>query len=434
MFRLRRIQKTDYPVVFLPGIFGSIGDDIFPGTGEMRFGLAEPFYRPIIENLNQMGYVEGKNLFIAYYDWKMNSKYNAYKYLIPTIKKAKQINQTSKVILICHSMGGLVARSYIQEKGYEFDVSKLIMMGTPNTGSVKAYYFWSGGEIPYENFKSNLIYNILWAGFIWYLRMYYKETDTLKLARMYFPSIEELIPSREYGNYLFFESEDTNKKFYPIEKMKIQNNYLSFMNKRQNIFKKFGIRVYLIVGIGFKTTRFLCVSQNNVRSRMWSDGEPKYETSTYFGDGTVTSSSVQLVSGDTRYINSNHTDMLKDSGNILANILNKRNRFRIKKSKEYEIDNFYSILAKNISEIKISFKDNFVNIKDLKGDSILVEKLGNDDYWIIINNKENIPIKIALSRTRNKFGKIVVFKNIDGKLKRIQEKIITGSGILDIDA
>lgn len=47
----------------------------------------------------------------------------------------KIITNSSKVDLVTHSMGGLVARWYIQQSNYENDVRKLIMLGTPNHGA-----------------------------------------------------------------------------------------------------------------------------------------------------------------------------------------------------------------------------------------------------------------------------------------------------------
>lgn len=42
--------------------------------------------------------------------------------------------------LLCHSMGGLVAREYVEGEGYRGGVERLVMLGTPNTGSSWATY------------------------------------------------------------------------------------------------------------------------------------------------------------------------------------------------------------------------------------------------------------------------------------------------------
>lgn len=51
------------------------------------------------------------------------------------IELVQRINQTKKVILIGHSMGGLVAREYLQGPAFEHDVQALITIGTPHQGS-----------------------------------------------------------------------------------------------------------------------------------------------------------------------------------------------------------------------------------------------------------------------------------------------------------
>jgi pimeloyl-ACP methyl ester carboxylesterase len=42
--------------------------------------------------------------------------------------------------LLCHSMGGLVARDYVESESYRGGVERLILLGTPNRGSSWAGY------------------------------------------------------------------------------------------------------------------------------------------------------------------------------------------------------------------------------------------------------------------------------------------------------
>lgn len=46
------------------------------------------------------------------------------------------------VSIIAHSMGGLVARHYVEGVGYRGGVERLIMLGTPNHGST-----WTGWRL-----------------------------------------------------------------------------------------------------------------------------------------------------------------------------------------------------------------------------------------------------------------------------------------------
>ena len=163
----------DYPIVFVPGLFGSLGDDVIKGTGDFSFGFAEKIYRPFIEILNSMGYTENINLFISYYDWKKSVLESVDKYLFPDVEKVKQRTGTDKVILIGHSLGGLLGRAYMNYFN-PITVDKLIMIGTPNLGTVNAYYFWSGGKVPYSKLEDDILYNGLKIGFILYYYIFKK--------------------------------------------------------------------------------------------------------------------------------------------------------------------------------------------------------------------------------------------------------------------
>ena len=86
------------------------------------------------------GYVLGKNLFcldlrgisgLANGDIKEYAADLAY--MIEKIKSNKEI---SKVNVIVHSMGGLVTRWYIEQMDGSKNVHKLVMLGTPNPGSI----------------------------------------------------------------------------------------------------------------------------------------------------------------------------------------------------------------------------------------------------------------------------------------------------------
>ncbi len=56
------------------------------------------------------------------------------------IDSVKREAHASRVILIGHSRGGLVARAYVESDLYEGDVDKVIMLGTPNKG---ATLYWT---------------------------------------------------------------------------------------------------------------------------------------------------------------------------------------------------------------------------------------------------------------------------------------------------
>lgn len=61
------------------------------------------------------------------------------KFIGDVLKKTK----AKKVILVCHSMGGLVARKYLVDHKSSHNVERLILLSTPNLGSIWLYFKWS---------------------------------------------------------------------------------------------------------------------------------------------------------------------------------------------------------------------------------------------------------------------------------------------------
>ena len=53
-------EKRKTPIVFVPGLFGSMNNIIIPGTGDWSFGLSAFVYEPFILMLESMGYERNK--------------------------------------------------------------------------------------------------------------------------------------------------------------------------------------------------------------------------------------------------------------------------------------------------------------------------------------------------------------------------------------
>ena len=170
------------PVLLLPGIMGSSTDNegivrlptLPPGEvtwddsrwggdapGTNRFyglydhGLSNGGWEDLAEDLVDSGYQMGCTIFPVPYDWRLEPPEIAAKFLIPKIDYARKVSGAQKVQIVAHSMGGLVARSYLQglasdELGRDFrarnDVERLAMVGTPNAGAPRAYLLWEGGD------------------------------------------------------------------------------------------------------------------------------------------------------------------------------------------------------------------------------------------------------------------------------------------------
>lgn len=58
------------------------------------------------------------------------------------IRQVLDETKNEKAILVCHSMGGLVARQYLAEHPFDHRIEKLIMLSVPNLGSVGLSVNW----------------------------------------------------------------------------------------------------------------------------------------------------------------------------------------------------------------------------------------------------------------------------------------------------
>ena len=395
-------RKKKRPIIFLHGILGSMGEPIFKGQGELHFGIAEVVYRPFIDDLRRLGYREDRDLFICYYDWTKENKKSVDDYLIPMIKKAKQKTKSDSVDIIGHSMGGLVARTYAQGETYANDINKLIMIATPNLGAANAYYFWSGGDLVSKDSYKNVIYKIIKNSFLWYIKFQYKKTIDMEFVRKNIPSVEQLLPSYGYGDYLLIENSD---RYIDIKNMNIQNEFLNKLNEKKDILKERNIEIYNIIGKDINTIEYIKVRRQRKGKETWKDGRPVDFVETNQGDGTVASKSVMSIEGEKIYINSNHTDILLNCKDQLAKILciDHRNIFRqiLVANQEDKKDVLYSIIAKDIKDIDIRALTNSYEI--------ISKQTHENIVWLslrsIDNNEINLEIK-ALSDN----AKLIVYK------------------------
>src|SRR3989344_4164114 len=141
------VQQID-PVIIIPGIMGSATKN-----GELVIDPILHSYDDLIETLDQNGYEKEVDLFTFPYEWRDPNSVSA-NLLKNKIAEVKDICDCNKVDLVAHSMGGLVAREYIQSAQYQNDVDQVIFLGTPHRGSPKAYLQWEAGEFPAGSLSS----------------------------------------------------------------------------------------------------------------------------------------------------------------------------------------------------------------------------------------------------------------------------------------
>lgn len=143
------------PVIIIPGILGS-----YPIGGVWTIDPILHTYYDLIATLDTNHYTPGVDLFDFPYNWRESNVDTAISLKLK-IEEVKGICACDKVDLVAHSMGGLVARQYIQSDDYEDDVDQLIFLGTPHLGAPKSYLMWEGGETDPSGLSNHLLKSIL---------------------------------------------------------------------------------------------------------------------------------------------------------------------------------------------------------------------------------------------------------------------------------
>jgi pimeloyl-ACP methyl ester carboxylesterase len=142
---------------------GGIGDE-HPGDGVRPVALMPDLhvlpgvwtpiqgYTVLVKRLTGLGYqpvsddvaAPPGNLLVVPYDWRLSNRYNGrrLKTLVePALERWRARGgqyRDAKISFVCHSMGGLVARWYITHEGGADITRKLITIGTPYRGAVRA--------------------------------------------------------------------------------------------------------------------------------------------------------------------------------------------------------------------------------------------------------------------------------------------------------
>jgi pimeloyl-ACP methyl ester carboxylesterase len=121
-------------------------------------GLWTPIrgYDDLLKFLNRLGYqhrpsTRAANLLPVPYDWRLSNRYNGQLLagiVEPALDRWRAQGgqyQDAQVVFVCHSMGGLVARWYIEKCGGAEITRKLITLGTPWRGAGMAVDKLSNG-------------------------------------------------------------------------------------------------------------------------------------------------------------------------------------------------------------------------------------------------------------------------------------------------
>lgn len=306
------------PVIIIPGILGSEEED-----GKLQLDPVWHTYDDLYDEFVEEGFSPEKNLFTFPYEWRNSNQYNAL-LLRDKIAEIKQSTGYSRVDIVAHSMGGLLAREYIESDYYEDDVDQLITLGTPNNGAPNAYIKWEAGEFLFD------------IADIYLKHRFSQEAEENGYEDIFhyiknrpILSIKELLPVYSY----LYEAQNSDQlreypDNYPI------NDFLENLNLEENIKKLKSVLFYKIIGntesnktaVGFKVV-------NTDMGEYWINGYPLgFEIPTGSrgfvmgnGDETVpleSAKSENIPADETTEIDSDHLGLPTNAQSDVLEILN----------------------------------------------------------------------------------------------------------------
>ncbi|MDO8669428.1 MAG: alpha/beta hydrolase [Candidatus Buchananbacteria bacterium] len=302
------------PVVIIPGILGS---------WNLGFGWElDPIlntYDNLWASLKSAGYKEGETLFSFPYNWRLPNVYSA-QLLKEKIDEIKNICQCAKVDVIGHSMGGLVARAYVEMGNYDNDIDQLIFLGVPHRGTPKAYLTWESGDLGQttRDFIYERIFKVESE-----LNGYGSVFDYIRQLPM--KSIEELLPV-----YSYLKDKDINNDWqirnYPNDYP--PNLFLKLLNEPSQLAKLNGIDITNIIADSGEssTIRYLKVIEKDFVDGEWEHGYPDGFNSIFgdhgleYGPGDDSSpliSSQDFSNFNDTVISSSHNAMVTDAQKII---------------------------------------------------------------------------------------------------------------------
>ncbi|MDP2709302.1 MAG: hypothetical protein Q8O93_04675 [bacterium] len=262
-------QAEPEPLIIVPGILGS-----WNVSGRWQIDPIFHTYDNLMEALIAAGYRENSlgeeepNLFTFPYDWRADNNITA-GLLKEKIRQVKEITGAAKVDLVAHSMGGLVARSYIQGDGYLNDVDQVIFLGTPHLGAPESYLRYEGA---------------IFTGTLSWLQKYYFQAeaaingyfDLVDYIKARVPTAEQLLPIYDY---LRDKQSDNTWQLRPYPLNYPQNNYLESLNNVEaiNLLKQ-RVNITNIIGdleVSSTINNLRVVPDPNSYDNYWQNGYPE---------------------------------------------------------------------------------------------------------------------------------------------------------------
>lgn len=311
------------PVIILPGILGSWR---WTPTSELVLDPILGSYDSLVETFEKNGYTKDKDLFTFPYEWR-ESNVDTALLLKEKVKAIEAEAKWPRVDIVAHSMGGLVAREYIETDSGVGAVDQLVTLGTPEGGSPSDYLAWDGGS--FTGFFGLLIKEV----FTQEAKENGYDTVFDYIRNAPIPSVRELLPTYSYLR----DKDSGDLRSYP--NLTPRNTFLERLNSGGFLEKLDPVSFTAIVGktSDNKTIKTIRVEDPSIeimndseKAVLWGYGKPDgYDDFSGDrglelgkGDGMVPIESAMSIPADeTVEVDSVHTDLPEKSAERVFRVL-----------------------------------------------------------------------------------------------------------------
>lgn len=273
-------------VVILPGLGASWNEEAMVlgrtvADDSWRMTPLIKNYDGLIETLENKGYVLGHDLFVWNYDWR-----RPIAEIVPKLNTFlnTKVGSSESMVLVGHSLGGMVSRIWAQDHWGDPRLSKVISIASPHSGSVQAYDSWEGAKVADKFDWGSVAMSVMLQ---LNKRNYGSDVETVRGVA---PVIKDLLPTFDYVKKAGIT--------IGVGSMAQVNNYLANKNVGvETIFDRFRA---IVATNGTDTTKewINAVGPDTFDKILgkWQDGKPVVYNYG-LGDGTVLKRSA-IWSGD----------------------------------------------------------------------------------------------------------------------------------------
>jgi len=290
-------------VIILPGLGASWNAEaILTGSTSPSFQWSmTPFvrnYELLINGLENNGLIRNQDYYVWNYDWRkpLERIVNDFNNYVSSLN----LNAGEKINLVGHSLGGLVARVWTQDNPLR--VEQTISLGSPHYGSLKAYEAWNGAKIGDSLDISSIALNVL-------MQLQKKNFDTtVQTLRSYAPVVYDLSPT-----FTFLKRNGLN----------VTTNFSQYLVSKNNSVSTVGDKLLTVDGVGVTTREWINLGERSLFDKVlgiWEEGRPLSYING-IGDGTVLKKSAIILEADKEEFNSNHSEIVDKSVNLILNRL-----------------------------------------------------------------------------------------------------------------